>query len=132
MDETAFHQIQRGDIVIALMTKGTWTPYVGVIKAVVTDGGVLLGYPAIVAREYGIPAVAGCLDATRKIKAEDRIRVDGDMCAVHILSRKAGGRPSMGQRGTKIHRVGNAGARRGDALFALIDRDVDKGPRGKQ
>lgn len=53
---------------------------------VVTDSGGALVHAMIVGREYGLPAVAGTMEGTKKIKTGDRIRVDGDMCAVYIMS----------------------------------------------
>ena len=70
------------------MTKTTsppWTPLFGIVSAVVTDAGGALSHCAIVAREYAIPAVVGCVDATEKIADGARIRVDGDTGVVTLL-----------------------------------------------
>lgn len=84
-DHTEWDQLQPGDILVAPLTMATWTPLFSTIKAVVTDQGGMLSHPVIVGREYGIPAVAGCQDATQKIKTGDRIKVDGNLCRVWIL-----------------------------------------------
>jgi phosphoenolpyruvate synthase/pyruvate phosphate dikinase len=78
-------QIQPGEILVARMTCAPWTPVFGVISGLVTDAGSSLAHSAIVAREYGLPAVVGTQEGTRKIKTGDRIKVDGDNCAVYIL-----------------------------------------------
>jgi phosphohistidine swiveling domain-containing protein len=78
-------KIQPGDILVTPMTSATWTQVFGIIKAVVTDTGGALSHPAIVAREYGIPAVVGTMDATKKIKTGDRIRVDGNLLRVYKI-----------------------------------------------
>ncbi len=84
-DEKRMHELQAGEILVAPMTMSTWTPLFSIAKAVVTDGGGALTHAVIVGREYGLPVVAGTLEATRKIKTGDRIRVDGDRNAVYIL-----------------------------------------------
>ena len=55
------------------------------LGALVTDAGGCLSHPAIVAREFGIPAVVGSLDATRLIADGARVRVDGDAGEVTLL-----------------------------------------------
>ncbi len=84
-DHTEWDQLQPGEILVAPLTMATWTPLFSTVKAVVTDQGGMLSHPVIVGREYGIPAVAGCMDATQKIKTGDKIRVDGDLCRVYVL-----------------------------------------------
>jgi rifampicin phosphotransferase len=48
------------------------------LGAIVTDRGGLLSHAAIVSREYGIPAIVGCIEATARIPDDARVRVDGD------------------------------------------------------
>ncbi|MBS3920786.1 MAG: hypothetical protein KG012_18085 [Deltaproteobacteria bacterium] len=74
-----------GTILVAPATTASWTPVFNVIKGVVTDGGGYLTHALIVGREFGIPAVVGTQEATRKIKSGQRIRVDGNTCRVYIL-----------------------------------------------
>ena len=85
MDEKHWGELQTGDIMICPMTSATWTPLFGMIKGLVCDSGGSLSHPVIVSREYGIPAVVGCGDATRKIKTGDRVRIDGDLLRVYVL-----------------------------------------------
>ncbi len=66
-----------GEILVAVTTMPAWTPLFGVAAAVVTETGGPLSHCAIVAREYGIPAVVGAHGATRIIATGQRITVDG-------------------------------------------------------
>lgn len=84
-DESQWKEIQKGDIMVCTMTSATWTPLFGIIKACVCDSGGSLSHPMIVSREYGIPAVVGTGDATRKIKTGDKIRVDGNLLRVYKI-----------------------------------------------
>lgn len=69
--------VQPGDILIAVTTMPAWTPLFGIAAAVVTEMGGPLSHCAIVAREYGIPAVVGAHGATRSIADGQRVTVDG-------------------------------------------------------
>ena len=59
-------------------------------SAVVMETGGLLSHGAIVAREFGVPAVGGVLDATRRIRSGDRLHVDGSNGTVTVLDSRAG------------------------------------------
>jgi pyruvate,water dikinase len=83
--EDKLGEIQPGEILVAPGTSAQWTPAFEIISGIVTDGGGALSHAVIVAREYGIPAVVGCLEATRKIKTGDKVKVDGDLGVVYIL-----------------------------------------------
>jgi pyruvate,water dikinase len=78
-------QLQPGEILVTAMTNVGWTPLFPRAAAVVTDVGAPLSHAAIVARELGIPAVVGCVDATTRLRTGDRIRVDGGQGVVEIL-----------------------------------------------
>jgi pyruvate,water dikinase len=78
--------VQPDEILVAPTTSSSWTIVFNIISGVVTDSGGSLGHPAIMAREFGIPAVVNSFEATRKIKTGDRIRVDGNQGFVQILS----------------------------------------------
>lgn len=78
-------QLQPGEILVAVTTNVGWTPLFPRAAAVITDVGVPLSHAAIVARELGIPAVVGCMDATTRLKTGDRVRVDGGRGVVEIL-----------------------------------------------
>lgn len=85
MSEKQLPEVQRGDILVAPGMSAPWTPVFEFISGVITDGGGATSHPVIVAREYGIPCVVGCIEATKKIKTGDRVRVDGDRGVVYLL-----------------------------------------------
>ena len=70
-------KFKAGDILVTQATNPAWTPIIHAASAVVTDVGGSLCHAAIVCREYGIPAVVGTKDATKKIKSGDKITVNG-------------------------------------------------------
>ena len=85
MTESELGELRPGEILVAPGTSAQWTPVFEIIKGLVTDGGGALSHAVIVAREYGVPAVTGCQEATRKIKTGDRVKVDGDLGIVFIV-----------------------------------------------
>lgn len=78
-------QFQAGEILVAASTNVGWTPLFLRAAAVVTDVGAPLSHAAVVARELGIPAVVGCVNATQRLRTGDRVRVDGGLGTVEIL-----------------------------------------------
>ena len=78
-------QIRHGDILVCRITNPTWAPIFQRIAAAVSDIGGSMSHAAIVAREYGLPAVVGTGTATQRIKDGQRIRVDGGRGVVTIL-----------------------------------------------
>jgi pyruvate,water dikinase len=80
-----FDKVNPGDIMVCQMTNPAWTPLFAVIAGIVTDAGGVVSHPAVMAREFGIPAVIGTSIATLKIKTGDKIRVDGGKGLVEIL-----------------------------------------------
>ena len=80
-----FGEVQEGDIMVCPVTHPSWSPLFSKLKAAVSDIGGTMSHMAIVAREYGMPAVVGTGDATKRIKNGQRIRVDGDRGIVTIL-----------------------------------------------
>ncbi|MCP5145882.1 MAG: PEP-utilizing protein mobile subunit [Gammaproteobacteria bacterium] len=83
VDEIA--RLQQGDILVCQVTNPTWAPIFQKISAAVSDIGGSMSHAAIVAREYGLPAVVGTGTATHKIKDGQRIRVDGGRGIVTLL-----------------------------------------------
>jgi pyruvate,water dikinase len=83
--EAEFDSLQVGEILVCQMTNPAWQVLYGKIIAVVTDAGGTVSHPAVLAREYGIPAVVGTSSATHEIKTGDRLRVDGNAGVVEIL-----------------------------------------------
>jgi phosphohistidine swiveling domain-containing protein len=74
-----------GEILVAETTAPPWTPLFGIAGAVVTDTGGMLSHSAVVAREYGIPAVVGACGVTRAIADGDLVEVDGDAGTVRVV-----------------------------------------------
>ena len=77
--------IEDGDILVTTFTDPSWTPLFVSIKGLVTEVGGLMTHGAVIAREYGLPAVVGVDNATRLIKEGQRIRVHGTEGYVEIL-----------------------------------------------
>jgi pyruvate,water dikinase len=77
--------IREGEILVCPVTAPSWAPIFGKIKAAVSDIGGAMSHAAIVAREYGLPAVVGTGHATKRIKTGQRVRVDGTTGIVTIL-----------------------------------------------
>ena len=69
--------LEEGDILVTPFTDPSWTPLFVSIKGLVTEVGSLMTHGAVIAREYGLPAVVGVENATKLIKDGDRIRVNG-------------------------------------------------------
>jgi pyruvate, water dikinase len=78
-------EIRDGEILVCPVTAPSWAPVFGKIKAAVSDIGGTMSHAAIVAREYGMPAVVGTGHATKRISTGQRVRVDGDRGTVTIL-----------------------------------------------
>ncbi len=78
-------RLQAGDILVCQVTNPTWAPIFQKIAAAVSDIGGSMSHAAIVAREFGLPAVVGTGSATSRIKDGQRIRVDGGRGVVTIL-----------------------------------------------
>jgi pyruvate, water dikinase len=78
-------RLRKGDVLVCQVTNPTWAPIFQKIAAAVSDIGGSMSHAAIVAREYGLPAVVGTGNATSRIKDGQRIRVDGGRGVVTIL-----------------------------------------------
>jgi rifampicin phosphotransferase len=77
-DAYEFGRLRPGDVLVAPYTHPAWTPLFQRAAAVVVDSGGAASHAAIVAREYGIPAVMGTADGTRRLTDDQLIRVDGN------------------------------------------------------
>jgi pyruvate,water dikinase len=78
-------RLLQGEILVTRETNVGWTPLFPRAAAIVTDLGAPLSHAAIVARELGVAAVVGCVDATTRLRSGDRVRVDGARGVVEIL-----------------------------------------------
>jgi rifampicin phosphotransferase len=77
--------LEEGDILVTSFTDPSWTPLFVSIKGLVTEVGGLMTHGAVIAREYGLPAVVGVENATKVIKDGQRIRVHGTEGYIEIL-----------------------------------------------
>ncbi|MGP3781659.1 phosphoenolpyruvate synthase [Bacillus sp. 4A_MP3] len=77
--------LEDGDILVTSYTDPSWTPLFVSIKGLVTEVGGLMTHGAVIAREYGLPAVVGVENATQLIKDGQRIRVHGTEGSIEIL-----------------------------------------------
>ncbi len=78
--------LEDGDILVTTFTDPSWTPLFLAIKGLVTEVGGLMTHGAVIAREYGLPAVVGVENATKLIKDGQHIRVHGTAGYVEIMS----------------------------------------------
>jgi phosphohistidine swiveling domain-containing protein len=81
-----FDQVQDGEILVCRMTNPAWVVLFTKITGLVTEAGGAVSHPAVVAREFGIPAVVGTTNAGERIRTGDRIRVNGTTGVVEILA----------------------------------------------
>jgi phosphohistidine swiveling domain-containing protein len=80
-----FDDVRDGDILVCQMTNPAWVVLFTKIAGLVTDTGGTTSHPAVLAREFGIPAVIGTSVATQRIVTGDRLRIDGMAGKVEIL-----------------------------------------------
>lgn len=84
--------LEAGDILVTTFTDPSWSPLFVGIAGLVTEVGGLMTHGAVIAREYGLPAVVGVERATRLIRDGQRIRVHGTDGYVEILREATGDR----------------------------------------
>jgi pyruvate,water dikinase len=77
--------LEAGDILVTAYTDPSWTPVFVAIAGLVTEVGGLMTHGAVIAREYGLPAVVGVEQATRLIRDRQQIRINGTDGYVEIL-----------------------------------------------
>jgi pyruvate,water dikinase len=85
--------LEAGDILVTAYTDPSWSPLFVAITGLVTEVGGLMTHGAVIAREYGLPAVVGVEHATRLIRDGQRIRVHGTDGYVEILPEQVRSRP---------------------------------------
>jgi pyruvate,water dikinase len=78
--------VRQGDVLITRATSPSYNALLPLIRGIVTDRGGTLSHAALVAREYGIPAVVGCGNATELIPDGATVRIDGTTGTVQIVS----------------------------------------------
>jgi phosphoenolpyruvate synthase/pyruvate phosphate dikinase len=77
--------VGKGEILVCQMTNPAWVTLFTKIIGLVADAGGASSHPAVLSREFGIPAVIGTSVATQRIKTGDRVRVNGSTGVVDIL-----------------------------------------------
>jgi pyruvate,water dikinase len=77
--------LEAGDILVTAYTDPSWSPLFVAIKGLVTEVGGLMTHGAVIAREYGLPAVVGVEHATELIEDGQRIRLNGSDGYVQVL-----------------------------------------------
>ena len=80
-----FTRFESGDVLVCRTTDPAWTPLLGMASAVVTETGGMLSHAAIVAREFGIPAVLGVRDALELIADGEPLAIDGAQGTVTLV-----------------------------------------------
>ncbi|MFC9893273.1 PEP-utilizing enzyme [Nocardia sp. NPDC127579] len=80
-----FDTVRPGDVIVCRTTDPAWTALFGIAAAVVTETGSILAHAAIVAREYGIPAVVAAKGAMSAVAKHQVISVDGTHGQVHAV-----------------------------------------------
>lgn len=90
-NESEFGRLNPGEILVCRYTNPAWTPLFTIAKGVITDAGGAGSHAAIVAREYGLPAVLGVVGATTHIADGQEVLVDGTEGRVTLLRRAAAG-----------------------------------------
>ncbi len=86
MSEEQFDRLQPGDVLVCPVTSPVWSILFAKVGALVTDSGGVLSHPAIIAREYGIPAVVATGNATQIIPDGANVIVNGDTGVVQLVS----------------------------------------------
>jgi len=86
MNEGEFHKLQPGNVLVCPATTPMWSVLFANVGALVTNTGGILSHPAIIAREYRVPAVVATGNATSLLKDGQTVTVDGDSGTVEILS----------------------------------------------
>jgi pyruvate,water dikinase len=84
VDDPTRAEIQKGDILVAKNTDPGWTPILSIVGGMVMEEGGLLNHCSIVARELGVPSIVGVQGATRQIRDNDRVTIDGGLGVVRI------------------------------------------------
>ena len=87
--EDQFDEVRAGDILVCQMTNPAWVVLFTKIVGLVTDAGGTVSHPAVLSREFGIPAVVGSSVGTQQIKTGDRVRINGITGLVEILQTAA-------------------------------------------
>jgi pyruvate,water dikinase len=89
-------RLEHGQVLVAATTDPGWTPLFLTAGALVMEVGDVISHGAVVAREYGIPAVVGVTGATTRLRTGQRVGVDGEGGTVTVLGAEASGPRPVG------------------------------------
>ena len=86
LDESGLDRIEPGDVLVCPITSPVWSMVFPSLGGLVCDAGGILSHPAIIAREFGIPAVVGTGSATATVADGQVVRVDGTEGRVELVA----------------------------------------------
>jgi phosphohistidine swiveling domain-containing protein len=110
--EAEFDRLRAGDVLVCPVTSPVWSVLFPSIGALVTDAGGILSHPAIIAREYGLPAVVATGNGTLALHDGQLVTVDGTSGLVHVAPMNHGSTGTAGQLWTGSPWHGDAAAHR--------------------
>jgi pyruvate,water dikinase len=84
MDESDFGRLRPGDVLVCPITSPVWSVLFPSVGALVTDTGGLLSHPAIIAREYRVPAVVATGNATALLSDDQVVTIDGTTGRIEV------------------------------------------------
>ena len=79
------NQLKKGEIMVARFTDIGWTPYYSIVNGLITEIGSSLSHGAVVAREYGLPAVVNVKGATKLLKNGDHVRMNANKGTIEVV-----------------------------------------------
>ena len=81
-------KLGKGEILVTKATTPAWTPLFLKIGGLIMETGGPISHGSVVAREYGVPAVAGVKDATARLKDGQSVRINGETGSVQLLDQE--------------------------------------------
>jgi len=85
LDVSGFGRVERGDVIVCHASNASFVPIFSIAAGLVTNVGGILSHAAVVAREFGLPAVVGVADATTRIADGQEVEIDGTTGIIQLL-----------------------------------------------
>ena len=85
LDVDGFARVQRGDIIVCHASNPSFVPILSIAAGLIATVGGILSHGAVVAREFGVPAVVGVPDATTRIPDGQELEIDGTTGSIRLL-----------------------------------------------